>query len=357
MFGRRARAGRFDGTFRYHSHMPTSVKLGLDFFSLRSQGWSAFELLDYAAKLGSQSAHFSEPRFLGGLDEAHLDAVKAHADRLGLELEVGFGSICSSSERFQSGAGTAEQQLRRMFQVARRLGSPIVRCYLGSSKDREGPIPLDQHIENTIKACKSVRSEALDLGLKIAIENHAGDLQSRQLRMLIEEAGPDYVGALYDSGNAAWTLENPLHALETLAPYVATSGIRDSAIWEVDAGAAVQWVAMGRGNVEIATIAERYAALCPGKVFSLEIINTRSPRVFPYWSQDFWEHYRDVPGWVLADFLERARSGQPYDGVPPGPLGAAPDSTEFKRFLVEQERRDVEQAVAFCKTELGFGAG
>ena len=244
-----------------------------------------------------------------------------------------------------------------MFQVARRLGSPIVRCYLGSSKDREGPIPLDQHIENTIKACKSVRSEALDLGLKIAIENHAGDLQSRQLRMLIEEAGPDYVGALYDSGNAAWTLEHPLHALETLAPYVATSGIRDSAMWEVDAGAAVQWVAMGRGNVEIATIAERYAALCPGKVFSLEIINTRSPRVFAYWSQDFWEHYRDVPGWVLADFLERARSGQPYDGVPPGPLGAAPDSTEFKRFLVEQERRDVEQAVAFCKTELVFGAG
>lgn len=337
--------------------MPASVKLGLDFFSLRSQNWTAFELLDYAAELGVQSAHFSEPRFLGGLDEPHLDAVKAHADRLGLELEAGFGSICSSSERFQSGDGTAEQQLRRMFQVARRLGSPIMRCYLGTSKDREGPIPLDQHIENTIKACKAVRSEALDLGLKIAVENHAGDLQSRQLRMLIEEAGSDYVGALYDSGNAAWTLEDPLHALETLAPYVVTSGIRDSAIWEVEAGAAVQWVAMGRGNVELATIAGRYAALCPGKVFSLEIINTRSPRVFPYWSRDFWEHYRDVPGWVFAGFLQRARSGRPYDGVPPGPSGAAPDSAEFKQFLVEQERRDVEQAVAYCKTELGFGAG
>jgi sugar phosphate isomerase/epimerase len=337
--------------------MATSTKLGLDLFSLRSQNWSAFQLLDYSAKLGMQVAHFSEPRFLGSLDEPHLDQVKAHAVSLGLELEVGFGSICSSSQRFALEDGTAEEQLRRMFQVAHRLGSTIVRCYLGSSKDREGPIPLEEHIENTVRACKAVRSEALDLGLKIAVENHAGDLQSQQLRMLIEEAGPDYVGALYDSGNAAWTLEDPLHALETLAPYVVTSGIRDSAIWEVDSGAAVQWVAMGQGNVEIARIAERYAELCPGKVFSLEIINTRSPRVFPYWSEDFWEHYRDVPASVFAGFLRRARSGRPYDGVPRGPSGTASGSAEFKQFLVEQERRDVEQAVAYCKTELGLGKG
>ncbi len=335
--------------------MATSIKLGLDLFSLRSQNWSAVQLLDYAAKLGIQVAHFSEPRFLGSLDEPHLDQVKAHADGLGLELEVGFGSICSSSQRFATEDGTPEKQLRRMFGVARRLGSPIVRCYLGSSEDRKGPIPLDQHIENTIRACKAVRSEALDLGLKIAVENHAGDLQSRQLRMLVEEAGPDYVGALYDAGNAAWTLEDPLHALETLAPYVVTSGIRDSAIWEVDSGAAVQWVPMGEGNVEIATIAERFAELCPGKVFSLEIINTRSPRIFPYWSEGFWDHYRDVPASVFTSFLQRARSGQPYDGVTEGPTVVDGDRTEFRQFLVEQERRDVEQAVAYCKTEFGLG--
>ena len=241
-----------------------------------------------------------------------------------------------------------------MFQVAVRLGSPIVRCFLGNSKDREGPVPLRQHIENTINACKTVRSEALDLGLKIALENHAGDLQSGQLRTLIEEAGPDYVGALYDAGNAAWTLEDPLFALETLAPYILTSGIRDSAIWEVDDGAAVQWVPMGRGNIEIEKIAQRFAELCPDKVFSLEIINTRSPRLFSYWKDDFWRHYRDIPGWVFTQFLRRARSGRPYKDVPPGPAGAEPDSTEFKQFLVEQERRDVEQAVAYCKTQLGF---
>ena len=109
------------------------------------------------------------------------------------------------------------------------------------------------------------------------------------------------------------------------------------------------------GNIEIGKLARRFAELCPGKVFSLEIINTRSPRIFPYWKEGFWDHYRDVPGWVFTQFLRRARSGEPYRNVPPGPAGTAADSAGFKRFLVDQERLDIEQAVAYCKTELGLG--
>lgn len=331
------------------------MKLGLDLFSLRSQGWSPFDLLDYSAKLGVDVAHFSEPRFLGAVDDAHLDRVKAHADGLGLALEVGFGSICSSSSRFDPAQGTPEEQLLAMFSIAQRLGSPLVRCYLGTANDREGPTPLDQHIDNTIKACRGVRSQALDLGLTIAVENHAGDLQSRQLKMLVEEAGTEYVGALYDAGNAAWTLEDPLTALEILAPYVVTSGIRDSAVWETPGGAAVQWVAMGEGNVGIETVAKRYGKLCPGKPFSLEIINLRTPRMFDYWTEEFWEAYRDVPASFLARFQKLARAGKPYTNVPAAPAGASRDSAEFKAFVVEQERRDVEQAVAYSREVLGLG--
>ncbi len=331
------------------------LKLGLDVFSLRSQNWSAFEYLDYCAKLGVEVVHFSEPRFLGELDEAHLQKVKAHADRLGLELEVGFGSICPSSSRFHKENGSAKEQLLRMFGVAKTLGSPIVRCYLGSAQDRTGPLPLEAHIENTIQSCKAVRSQALDMGLKIAIENHAGDLQALQLKTLIEEAGTDYVGALLDAGNATWTLEDPHHALETLAPYVLTSGVRDSAVWEVETGAAVMWVPMGEGNVDIRGWARRFAELCPGKTLSLEVINVRSPRTFAYLEPEFWEAYRDVPGWVFAGFLQRAKQGSPYTEVPAGPAGAAPESEEFKSFLVEQERRDAEQDVKFCQEVLGIG--
>ena len=120
-------------------------------------------------------------------------------------------------------------------------------------------------------------------------------------------------------------------------------------------GAAVQWVAMGEGNVGIEAVAKRYQQLCPDKPFSLEIINTRSPRMFDYWTEEFWENYRDVPASFLVRFQKLAHTGKPYTNVPPGPADSRPDSAEFRAFLVEKERCDIEQAVKYSKDVLGLG--
>src|ERR1039457_2303044 len=65
------------------------VKFGLDLFSLRSQSWTPFQYLDFAAKWGIRVVHFSEIRFLGSLEEQNLKAVRAHAEELGIEVEIG----------------------------------------------------------------------------------------------------------------------------------------------------------------------------------------------------------------------------------------------------------------------------
>ena len=65
----------------------------------------------------------------------------------------------------------------------------------------------------------------------------------------MEEAGKDFVGVCLDSGNPLWTIEDPHLTLETLHPYVLTSHVRDTAVWAVPEGAAVQWVRMGDGNI------------------------------------------------------------------------------------------------------------
>ena len=331
------------------------TKLGLDLFSLRSQSWNAFQLMDYSANLGVNVVHFSEPRFIGSLDDSHLEDVKAHADTLGLEIELGFGSICATSTRFEKTSGTPREQLLRMFLIAQKLGASFVRCYLGSFEDRQGRLPLTQHIKNTVEACRSVRTEALSLGIKIGIENHAGDLQAHQLRSLIEEAGSDYVGALIDIGNSTWTLEDPHHTLEVLAPYCLTTGIRDSAVWEVSEGAAAQWVCMGAGNIGIETWTKRFQHLCPDKTYSLEIINLRTPRIFPYRRSDFWGHYRDVPASVFTGFLNIARQGKPYRNISPVSQEVKIDNVTHKELLAKQERRDVEQAVRYAREVLHIG--
>lgn len=330
-------------------------KLGLDFFSLRSQGWSPFGLLDFAKKHGAQIGHFSEPRFLGSLDEAQLRKVRAHADRLGLDIEVGFGSICPTSTRFSKDEGSAPEQLRRMLVVAKILRSPIVRCYLGSSNDRSGDTPLEKHIDNTVASCKAVRDDFLRAGVKIAVENHSGDLQALQLRDLVERAGTDYVGALLDSGNASWTLEDPHHTMEVLAPIALTTGVRDSRIWVEGDGAAVMWVPLGEGNVDIARWQKRLAELRPDLPFALEIINVPRPRMFDVRKPEFWESYRDVPAWVFMKFWKLAEEGGPYLAPAP-PAGTEPNTDAFRSWAKEQERRDVERDLGYCRKQLGLGA-
>ena len=51
-----------------------------------------------------------------------------------------------------------------------------------------------------VRNFKAVRSKAMDLGVKIAIENHK-DMQAWQTKQVIEAAGKDFVGSNLDLGN------------------------------------------------------------------------------------------------------------------------------------------------------------
>jgi sugar phosphate isomerase/epimerase len=316
-----------------------TARLGVDLFSLRSQNWTPFQYLDYCKQWGAQVVHFSEIRFIGSLEPDHLRKVRAHAEKLGIEIEIGMRSICPTSKLFDPKQGTAEEQLTRMINSAKVAGSRIVRAVLGSSADRVGPLGIEGNIENTLKVLRGVRSRVIDNGLKIAIENHAGDMQGRELKMLIEEAGKDFVGACLDSGNPLWTIEDPHLTLETLAPYVLTSHIRDTAIWAVPEGAAVAWVRMGEGNVGIDDYVRKYIELCPGRALSLEVIVVGQPRIFPYRDPGFWEPYRKTPAWEFARFEALAAKGKPHPNPP----------AVSKEQAAAREREDFEASMRYTQ--------
>lgn len=312
------------------------VKLGIDLFSLRGQKWTPFQLLDYAKKQDAQVVHFSEVRFIGNLEPDNLRHVRAHAKELDVEVEIGMRSICPTSKMFDASQGTAEAQLARMLASAEIVGSGIVRAVLGSADDRR-PGPIDQHIHDMTAVLKKVKTQATDRGLKIAIENHAGDMQARELKMLVEEAGTDFVGVCLDSGNPLWAMEDPHLTLETLHPYVLTSHVRDSMVWKTPEGASVTWVQMGRGNVGIDSYVKRYAELCGGRALSLESI-VFGPRKLPYRRPEFWDAYRSTPAWEFERFTEIADRGTPY-----------PDEPWETKDEAERERAALEESLAYTK--------
>jgi 3-oxoisoapionate decarboxylase len=296
------------------SKSPSNVKLGIDLFSLRSQKWTPLQYLDYCAERKVQVVHFSEIRFLGSLEPGNLLAVRRRAAERGLEVEIGMTSICPASKMFKPALGSAEQQLTKMIAAAKTIGSPIVRAVLGSADDRKNGA-IDVRIDQVVQVLHNVRSTALDAGIKIAIENHAGDMQARELKRLVEQAGREFVGVCLDSGNPLWTIEDPHVTLEVLHPYVLTSHVRDSMVWNVPQGAAVTWVQMGRGNVDIDSYVRKYIELCPGKALSLESI-VFGPKILPYRDPAFWGAYRNTPAWEFERYREIAERGKPYKDEP-----------------------------------------
>ncbi len=313
---------------------PPSIKLGIDLFSIRNQNWTPFQYLDYCAKQKARVVHFSETRFLGSLEPANLRAIHEHAQRLNIEVEIGMTSICPISKTFKPELGTAEEQLTRMVDAAPLVGSKIVRSVLGSAADRD-PGPLTKHIEATVKVIRSVRSRLLDKNIKVAIENHAGDMTAPELEMLVREAGPDITGVCLDSGNPLWTLEDPHYTLETLHPYVLTSHTRDTMVWNTPDGADVTWVRMGQGNVGIRDYMLRFAELCPGKALSLESI-VFGPRPYPWRKREFWRTYQDVQAASFSRFLTIAETGKPT------PEYAFNRGTQL-------EREDLEASLAYVR--------
>ena len=314
-----------------------AVRPGVDLFSLRSQGWDAFQHLDYCAKWGAKVVHFSEIRFLGSLEDDHVRKVGERARDLGIDLEIGMRSVCPTSRAFDPNQGTAEEQLTRVIRAATIAKSKLVRAFLGTMEDRK-TAPIEEHIEKVVAVLRNVRSRALDAGIRIAIENHAGDMQARELKMLIEGAGRDFVGACFDSGNPVWAIEDPHLTLETLAPYILTSHIRDSYLWNTDEGTAVRWTRMGEGNVDIAALLRRYAELCPGRAMSLEIIVT-GPRMFTWKKPEFWEPYKNTPAREFARFIRIAETGKAQDPMPP----------VSKEMAAAREREDFEASVLWTR--------
>ncbi len=324
------------------------IKLGLDNFAVRAMGWKAPALIDYAASLRLDSLFISDLDAFESLEPGYLKEVRAKAADHGLQLHVGTWSICPSSTRFRSNHGTAQEHLALGIRVAKALGSPVIRVILGSAEDRKSEGGIERHIENTVKVCKALRSQALDAGVKIAVENHAGDMQAWELAGLIEAAGKEYVGANIDSGNAAWTLEDPLVNLEILGPYAVTTSLRDSMIWETADGAKSQWTAMGDGIVDFKAYFARFAELCPGVPVHIETISG-FPREFPYLKPEFWKPYPKVRAAEFARFVALARKGRP---IPPF---EAPPGKDKKVAEQEFQKAELERSLRYCKEELGLG--
>ena len=325
------------------------IKLGIDNFAVRAMKWNARQLVDHAEKLKCDTLFITDfGPFEGKHDDASLGEVRKYAADRGIEVLLGSWSICPTSLSFKKDWGTAEEHLALGLRMAKALGSPAFRVVLGAQPDRATEGGIEARIADMVKVLKSQRSLAIDLGVKVAVENHAGDLQARELVQLIEAAGTDFVGANFDSGNACWTMEDPVAALDLLAPHVLTTSLRDSLLLESANGVTVRWTAMGEGNTDLPALFDILEKRCPGVAANIETISGAT-REFPIWKEDSWKTFPQARAADLARFVALARKGKPFKL--PDERKEIPKDQAEKQDQLDQ----IERSIRYCRETLGLG--
>jgi len=232
--------------------------------------------------------------------------------------------------------------------VASEVGSPIVGCRIGDFNDRYTDGGIEAHVEAVVKAMKSMRTRIIDSGLKFAFENHAGDLRTDELLMLINETGNDICGALFDPANAVWAMEDPMKALNNLGSAIICTSIRDIMVWESEEGAVFQGMAIGEGMLDYTLYAETLARRAPGVPLHVETISN-SARPVPFLKAEFWKGFPKLKAEGIIDFLNLAKKGNPLEIVKPNTGIAQTD------FDISQQQEELLKSLDYLRKYCNAG--
>ena len=325
--------------------------LGFNTYSVRAMRWHDLRLLEYAAELKLDAVYLQDSVDPGNDDPAHWTEIKEAAARLALEVH---GGDAGALPRNADGRNATFARMRQGIRHATGIGSKLVRFRVAGDRASLPPGPVEKAMETMVATLRAMRTEAMDAGVKFAIENHK-DLFCWQTRQVIDAAGKEFVGSYLDTGNPVFVMEAPLATMETLGPVAVMLHLRDSVVYETPEGVAVEWAPLGEGVVDFRQIVAKAREVCPPIAIYNKPITGRPPQILPIYSSEFMKQWEDMRASDLARFLALAKRGRPYEktmviedvpGKMAEPIAAA---------LAYQQRDHMERGVEYARKVLGLG--
>jgi len=327
-------------------------RLGINTYCLRFWRWNDRQLFDYCMKEKLDAMFLQDSLDPGVMKPEHWAEVRAWTRDAGMRIETGGPALLSKNP---AGYAQSVALLRKHIERAKAVGSPIVRALLASDRYAMPEGPIEQSLETGLKILREVRSQVVDAGIKVGIENHK-DIQAWRTRQFIEAAGKDFVGSYLDTGNPVFVAEHPLTTVEELGPVAVSFHLRDSVVYEQAGGIAVQWVPLGEGTVDFKAVVARAAELIPAGVhIYCKPITARPPVVLPVYTEEFWTKW--FPGGRTRDFVRfeaLAKQGQPWNK--PHLMADVNDVRDkYMEGLKIQQLDHMTQSLAYCRKALNLG--
>jgi sugar phosphate isomerase/epimerase len=329
------------------------MKLGIDSYTTRNSGLDAVGVLGLAADLGLAGVLF-ELTPLESFGDDYLAKVRRTAQDRGLYIEFGMGSIfpwhpmAEKGRRLLAAAGGDPSASDAAIvvghlHVARKLGSPILRCVAGNLFTRDEGHDMAALADRAVATLREACRAAEDLGMKIALENHA-DFTVRELAAILARVGSPAFGFTLDSANLAFDLDDPLRLAEILAPHTLTTHFKNYRILRTPDGLALANGALGDGDVDQTAIAELLARYNPQLRLNIEVHSQFAPFRLDVLRRAWWSRHPAPPGDGLAWYLEKA-----WTRPLPDPW---PDNLPDGKPSWDRESQDLQSSVRWARTAL-----
>ncbi|MCD4719632.1 MAG: sugar phosphate isomerase/epimerase [Desulfobacula sp.] len=228
---------------------------------------STFHLLDLGIELGLDGFHLDDG-VLENLESSFLREVGASAKKHNLYLEYNM-----SLDLGNFGIGI-QHNLKDGLTTAQAIGADVVKV----SMDLPRPRPragsrfhpeVMPYLKETVKQLKSAAPMAEDHGIRLALENHC-DSFSEEILWVLKEVNHPFVGACIDTMNAWHIAEDPMTAIENLAPVAFTNHFRDDRVEFCRDGFRVRGVAVGDGDIDMKKAYELIKSKSPTNRINIE---------------------------------------------------------------------------------------
>lgn len=237
--------------------------LGLHSYSLYLHGigenWAGFalpwpkqmdiwQLMDYLRELGLEGLHVDDGVF-DSMEKPYLERVGKTARDRGLYMEYNFSMDNAGYDP------NCQYTIEERIEIAELLGADIGKI----SMDLKRPRPLAAskfhpkimaQLETFAEKVKLAAPLAEKTGVRIAIENHT-DAFSEEVLWVLDKVNHPYVGACVDTVNGLHVTENPMTAIENLAPRAFTNHFRDDRIEFMPYGFKLTGAAVGEGDIDM----------------------------------------------------------------------------------------------------------
>ena len=209
---------------------------------------STFELFDLGIELGLDGFHLDDG-VLENLDSQFLKEVAVSAKEKNLYLEYNM-----SLDLGNFGIGI-QHDLGDGLNTALAIGADVLKV----SMDLLRPRPrtgsrfhpkVMPYLKETVNRLKVAAPIAESYDIRLALENHC-DSFSEEILWVLKEVNHPFVGACIDTVNAWHMAEDPMNAIENLAPVAFTNHFRDDRIEFRRDGFRVRGVAVGDGDIDM----------------------------------------------------------------------------------------------------------